>query len=63
MKTKENKIKITLKNIIFLSFGFFIALYLIMFYNMYLQPNKSYAKEVDAEVEKEIKISDRRYNN
>ena len=57
MKTKENKIKITLKMIIFSAFGFFAILYLIMFYNMYFPVNKSYAKETDAKPEQETKIS------
>ena len=57
MKTKENKIKITLKTIIFVAFGFFAILYLIMFYNMYFPVNKSYAKEVDSKPEQETKIS------
>lgn len=56
MKTKENKIKITLKSIIFSAFTFFIILYFVLFYNMYFQTNKTYAKEVDAQPE-EIKIS------
>lgn len=57
MKTKENKIKITLKMIIFSAFVFFAILYLIMFYNMYFPVNKSYAKETDAKPEQETKIS------
>lgn len=57
MKTKENKIKITLKMIIFSAFSFFAILYLIMFYNMYFPVNKSYAKETDAKPEQETKIS------
>ncbi len=56
MKTKENKIKITLKGIIYLAFAFFIILYSIIFYNMYFHTNKSYAKEVYSNQE-EIKIS------
>ena len=58
MKTKENKIKITLKTIIFLSFGFFVILYIIMFCNMYFPVNKSYEKEVYSETEQETKISE-----
>lgn len=60
MKTKENKIKITLKLIIYASFIFFAILYLIMFCNMYIPINKSYAKEVDAKPEEAetLKISD-----
>ena len=57
MKTKENKIKITLKTIILATFGFFAILYIIMFYKMYVPVNKSYAKEVDIEPEQETKIS------
>ncbi len=57
MKTKENKVKITLKSIIYISFGFFIVLYSIIFYNMYFPLNKSYAKETVIEPEKETKIS------
>lgn len=45
MKTKENKIKITLKTIIYLAFAFFAILYIVMFFNMYFPINKSYAKE------------------
>ena len=58
MKTKDKKIKITLKTIIFLAFGFFAILYSIMFYNMYIPINKSYAKEVDSKQEQEIEISE-----
>ena len=57
MKTKENKIKITLKTIILATFGFFTILYIIMFYKMYVPVNKPYAKEVDIEPEQETKIS------
>lgn len=57
MKTKEKKIKITLKTVIFAAFAFFAILYLILFYNMYLPINKSYAKEVDSTPEQETKIS------
>ena len=45
MKTKENKIKITLKTIIYVAFAFFAILYIIMFCKMYFPMNKSYAKE------------------
>lgn len=48
MKTKENKIKITLKTIIILAFAFFTILYIIIFFNMYFPTNKSYAKEATA---------------
>ena len=57
MKTKEDKIRITLKGIICGSFAFFAILYSIMFYKMYFPINKSYAKEVDAKIENEIKLS------
>lgn len=57
MKTKEKKIKITLKTIIFIAFGFFAILYLIIFYNMYFPVNKSYATETGIEPEQETKIS------
>lgn len=57
MKTKENKKKITLKSIIYISFGFFAILYTIMFCNMYFPTNKSYAKETGIEPEQEIQIS------
>lgn len=57
MKTKEDKIKITLKSIICGAFIFFLVLYLIMFCNMYFPINKSYAKEVYIKPEEEIKIS------
>ena len=56
MKSKEKRIKITLKNIIFSAFVFFILLYMFMFYNIYFPSNKSYAKETDVEPE-QIKIS------
>ena len=45
MKTKENRIKITLKTIIYVAFAFFAILYIIMFCKMYFPINKSYAKE------------------
>ena len=45
MKTKEKKIKITLKTIIYLAFAFFAILYIVMFFNMYFPINKTYAKE------------------
>ena len=57
MKTKENKIKITLKSIIFSAFAFFAILYATMFWNMYIPINKSYAKETVIEPEPETKIS------
>ena len=46
-KEKSKKVKLTLKNIIFSAFTFFILLYMLMFYNIYFQNNKSYAKETD----------------
>lgn len=45
MKTKENRIKITLKTIIYATLAFFAILYVIMFCKMYFPINKSYAKE------------------
>ena len=57
MKTKENKIKITLRTIIFSCFAFFAILYTIMFYKMYFPINISYAKETENKTEKETKIS------
>ena len=45
MKTKEKKLKITLKTIIYVAFAFFAILYIIMFCKMYFPINKSYAKE------------------
>ena len=53
MKTKENKIKITLKTIIYAAFIFFAILYTIIFYKMYFPINKTYAKETTANPEKE----------
>lgn len=57
MKTKENKIKVTLKTIIMSAFAFFAILYSIMFCKMYFPINKSYAKETEAETEQKTKIS------
>lgn len=57
MKTEENKIKITLKSILYGAFLFFILLYSIMFYKMYFPINKSYAKETYSESENDIQIS------
>lgn len=57
MKTKENKIKVTLKTIIMSAFVFFAILYSVMFYKMYFPINKSYAKEIETEPEQETKIS------
>ncbi len=45
MKTKENKFRLTLKNIVIGTFLFFLILYVVMFYKMYIPTNKSYAKE------------------
>lgn len=53
MKTKEKKIKITLKTIIYAAFAFFAILYTIMFYKMYFPTNKSYAKETTTNPENE----------
>lgn len=57
MKTKENKIKNLLKYIIILLIGFIVILNLIILYSMYIQTNKSYAKETYTEPENEVKIS------
>ena len=57
MKTKENRIKITLKSIIYGAFAFFAVLYSMMFYKMYFPINKSYAKETYSEAENEVQIS------
>ena len=53
MKTKENRIKITLKTIIYVAFAFFAILYIIMFCKMYFPINKSYAKETTTNSENE----------
>lgn len=53
MKTKENKIKITLKITIYAAFAFFAILYIIMFCKMYFLTNKSYAKETSINPENE----------
>ena len=53
MKTKEKKIKITLKTIIYAAFAFFAILYTIMFYKMYFPTNKSYEKETTTNPENE----------
>lgn len=58
MKTKEKRIKITLKIMIYISFAFFGVIFLILFCNMYLPMAKIYAKEVVAEQEDEIEISE-----
>lgn len=58
MKTKEERIKITLKTIIYISFAFLGVIFLILFCNMYLPMAKIYAKEVVAEQEKELEISE-----
>lgn len=63
MKSKDKKIKITLKSIILFAFAFFIFLYAAMFYNMYFITNKSYARETDAEPEKNVKISNANETN
>lgn len=53
MKTKEKKIKITLKITIYAAFAFFAILYIIMFCKMYFLTNKSYAKETSINPENE----------
>lgn len=58
MKTKENKRKLTLKTIIYISFAFLGIIFLILFCYMYIPMTKIYAKEVIAEQENEIKISE-----
>lgn len=58
MKTKEERIKITLKTTIYISFAFLGVIFLILFCNMYLPMAKIYAKEVVAEQEKELEISE-----
>ena len=57
MKTKENKIKINIKNILFIVIGLFMVLYSIIFYNMYFPTNKSYAKEISIESTDDIRFS------
>ena len=53
MKTEENRIKITLKTIIYATFAFFVILYIIMFCKMYFPTNKSYAKEIATNLDNE----------
>ena len=62
MKTKENKIKITLKTIIYAAFAFFAILYTMMFCKMYFPINKSYAKET-TNPEKENSTVDQKNNH
>ena len=66
MKTKEkNKIKITLKGIIYFTFLFFTILYTYMFYEIYIYPSQEKTLEVSADItnqnksteDNEIKIS------
>jgi len=57
MKTKEDKIKTILKRIIYVLIVLVTILYLVTFCNMYFPINKTYAKEVDSQPEKEIQIS------
>ncbi len=56
MKAKDKKIKVTLKNIIYLSIALIILLQLFVFYNYYFVKNESYARETNADVE-EVQIS------
>ncbi len=58
MKTKEDRIKITLKTIIYISFAFFGVIFLILFCHMYFPMVKIYAKEVVAEQDGEVEISE-----
>ena len=62
MKTKEKKIKITLKTIIYAAFAFFAILYTMMFCKMYFPINKSYAKET-TNPEKENSTVDQKNNH
>ena len=63
MKTKENKIKITLKTVIYSAFAFFAILYIVMFFNMYFPINKSYAKETATNPEKENTSNNKEISN
>lgn len=57
MKKQEKEGKNILKIIIYLSFGIFAIMYLIMFYKMYFPLNKSYAKSTGSEIYDKIQIS------
>lgn len=56
MKTKEKKLKITLKTIIATAFIFFLILYIILFCKMYFQTNKTYAKETSINLDDENQV-------
>ena len=56
MKTKEKKLKITLKTIIATAFIFFSILYIILFSKMYFQTNKTYAKETSTNLDDEKQV-------
>lgn len=55
MKTKERKIN--LKFIIYINLTLFAIICLITIYNKYIPLNKSYAKEINTQSEKQIQIS------
>lgn len=55
MKTKERKIN--LKFVVYINFTLFAIISLIIFYNKYIPLNKSYAKEIDSQLEDKIQIS------
>ena len=57
MKKQEKEGKNILKIIIYLSFGIFAIMYLIMFYKMYFPLNKSHAKSTGSEIYDKIQIS------
>ena len=63
MKTKENKIKITLKTIIYSVFAFFTILYIVMFFNMYFPINKAYAKETTTNLKNENTSNGQKISN
>lgn len=56
MKAKDKKIKVTLKNIIYLSIALIVLIQLFVFYNYYFVKNESYARETNADVE-DVQIS------
>ena len=58
MKTKENRIKIITKTIIYASLSSFGVIFFIIFCHMYLPMVKIYAKEVVAEEDYKVKISE-----
>ena len=59
MKTKEkNKIKITLKGIIYFAFLFFTILYTYMFYEIYIYPSQEKTLEVSADITNQNKSTE-----